>query len=182
MPNDDTVGRTCSFDVCSKCKVMCCIDANPPLTPERKEIIVQFLLQQGLPHENVFIDEAYLHPSADEHGYCAFYDKEAGKCRIHSVKPETCRAGPITFDINLRTGKLEWYLKKGSICALADCLRVDDDKFKGHFEVAKAEIVRLISKLDADSLGAILKIGEPETVKIGENDLPQETKLKLILL
>jgi Fe-S-cluster containining protein len=173
VSNDDAANKTCSFDVCSKCKLMCCIDANPPLTPERKEIIAKFLLQQGLPHENVFVNEAYSHPSTDAHGYCTFYNKETGKCRIHPVKPETCRAGPVTFDINPRAGKLEWYLKKVTICKLADCLRVDDYKFKRHFEAAKAEIIHLVSNLDSGSLRTILKIPEPETVKIGESDLPK---------
>ncbi len=178
MP-DDAANKTCSFNVCSQCQLNCCIDANPPLTAERKKIISNYLHEQGQPAENLFVNEAYSHPVADAQGYCKFYNKETGKCRVHPIKPETCRAGPVTFDINLRTGKVEWFLKKGAICAFAQQLRIEDDRFKGHLEVAKAEIIHLISNLDAGSLRVILKIEEPETLKIGENDLPRDIIEKL---
>jgi len=53
--------------------------------------------------------------------------------------------------------------------------RSGDEKFKDHLEIAKTELTRLICELDADALKAILKIPEPQTIKIGENDLPKET-------
>ncbi len=115
----------------------------------------------------------------DKLGFCVFYNKKTGKCIVHSVKPETCRAGPVTFDINLQTGKVEWYLKTPEICALAGALRENHDLFKEHFEVAKAELLRLICELDAEALRALLKIDEPQTVKIGEEDLPKEVMEKL---
>jgi hypothetical protein len=59
------------------------------------------------------------------------------------VKPETCRAGPITFDINFATGKLEFYLKKGVICEYATVL-YENKPVQRHFEVAKAEITKLL--------------------------------------
>jgi hypothetical protein len=89
------------------------------------------------------------------------------------------RKGPITFDINLRTRKVEWYLKKEGICTLAQKLYDNADLFKGHFEAAKAEILHLICELDSDSLRAILKIEEPQTFKIGENDLLGEILKKI---
>lgn len=98
---------------------------------------------------------------------------------MHLVKPETCRAGPITFDINRHTQKVEWYLKTAEICALAQALRENDTAFKGHFQVAKSELLQLIRELDSKALEAILKIEEPQTVKIGEDDLPKEAKAKL---
>lgn len=98
---------------------------------------------------------------------------------MHPVKPETCVAGPVTFDINLQTGKVEWFLKKGSICTFAQKLYADDARFKAHLEAAKPEIMQLICELDAQALKAILKIPEPETFKVGENELPQEVRRKL---
>jgi hypothetical protein len=90
---------------------------------------------------------------------------------VHPVKPETCRAGPVTFDINCRTRKVEWYLKTPEVCALARILRGNDNLFRAHFRVAKEEILRLIYELEPKALQAILKIEEPQTVKIGEDDL-----------
>ena len=47
------------------------------------------------------------------------------------------RAGPITFDINFKTKKVEWFLKKAEICAYAGVLYKNKAAFKDHFEVAK---------------------------------------------
>ena len=51
--------------------------------------------------------------------------------------------------------------------------------FKNHFEVAKTELTRLIWELDAEELRAIVKIEEPHTFKIGEDNLPLEVVRKL---
>ena len=176
---DEKIGRTCAFNICSLCKLNCCIDANPPLTISRKKMIINFLTEHNLPTDNIFVNSSYSHPAADATAMCVFRDKETGKCRIHPVKPETCRAGPVTFDINLRTGKVEWYLKKDTICALAQQLHGDNGRFVKHFEVAKEELLHLIRELEPDALRAILRIPEPETFKIGEYDLPAEITEKL---
>ncbi len=98
---------------------------------------------------------------------------------MHSVKPETCVAGPVTFDVNFSTKKIEWFLKKSAICAFAQTLYEDKAAFKEHFEIAKAQLTRLICELDAEELRAIVKIEEPQTFKIGEDDLPAELVEKL---
>ena len=123
----------------------------------------------------------YLFPATDEKGFCIFYNKQTKKCLVHAVKPETCKAGPVTFDINSRTQKIEWFLKTAALCSFAEKLYQDDKQFKAHFEVAKAEILRLIRSLDADALQAILRIDEPQTFKISENTLPKEVIVKLFL-
>jgi hypothetical protein len=112
-------------------------------------------------------------------GFCVFYDKDTRKCLVHPVKPETCRAGPVTFDVNRRTRKVEWYLKSSEVCALARTLRGSDNLFRAHFSVAKEEILRLICELEPKALQAILKIEEPQAVKIGEDDLPMGVIEKL---
>ena len=175
----ESVGKTFSFEVCSQCKLMCCQGANPPLTLKRKKIIEDFLRKKGVSPENMFVDEGYSHPTTDSEDYCKLYDKRSGKCLVHAVKPETCVAGPITFDINLKTGKVEWFLKKSSICAFAKKLYENDEKFKTHLEAAKPEIMRLICELDAGALATILRIPEPETFKVDENELPKEVRKKL---
>ncbi len=177
--SDDAVKKTCSFDVCCQCTRSCCQDAKPPLTLKRKKIIADYLQKLKIQIAQPFVNAAYSFPTVDAAGFCVFYNKNTKQCLVHLVKPETCRAGPITFDINRHTRKVEWYLKTTEICALAQALRENDTAFKEHFQVAKSELLQLIRELDSKALEAILKIEEPQTVKIGEDDLPKEAKAKL---
>lgn len=177
---DETAKKTCDFQVCCTCKSTCCQDAKPPLTKNRQKIILEYLKEQRMQVDNPFSHEHYSYPSVDDLGYCAFLNKKTGKCRVHPVKPETCKAGPVTFDINRRTGKVEWYLKKSEICEVAGMLYQNKRLFYEHFEAAKAELMRLICELDADALQAILAIEEPQTFKVGEDALPKETACKLM--
>jgi len=171
MPEDNN-GLTYSFNVCRRCKITCCQDAKPPLTEKRKKIIKEYLEKQGIKIEKPFVKKSYSYPAVDELVFCELFNKETGTCSVHPVKPETCRAGPVTFDINFSTEKVEWFLKKPEICAFAGLLYSDKAAFEEHFEVAKKELIRLISQLGADELRAIVKIEEPQTFKIGEDDLP----------
>ena len=177
--SEDRNGRTYSFDVCSQCKLICCQDANPPLTFNRKKMLIEYVKEQKISVKTLFAGEEYSHPSGDAQGICVFYNKETRKCRVHPVKPETCRAGPITFDINLKTRKVEFYLKKGEICAFAQVLYENKELLGKHLEAAKLEILRLICELDADALKTILKIPEPQTFKIDEHELPKEVIVNL---
>ena len=178
MPEDNK-GKTYSYDVCGKCKIICCQDAKPPVSESRKKIIKEYMAKQKITIEKPFTKENYSYPSVDEALLCKFNSKENKKCMVHSVKPETCRAGPITFDINFKTKKVEWFLKKSEICAYAGELYKNKAAFNDHFEVAKKEIMRLIRELDADELRVLMKIEEPQTFKVGEDDLPIEVVKKL---
>lgn len=180
MPEDNK-GTTYSFDVCSECKIICCQDAKPPVSESRKKIIKAYLKKQKINVDKPFTKESYSYPSVDETLLCIFNSKENKKCMVHSVKPETCRAGPITFDINFKTKKVEYFLKKSEICAYAGELYKNKAAFKDHFEVAKKEITRLIQELDADELRVLMKIEEPQTFKVGEDDLPVKVVKKLVL-
>ena len=175
----DLEAKTCSFDVCRQCTRSCCQDAKPPLTSERIRIIEEYLKNQGMVSEPFFVHSDYSFPSVDLSGFCVFYDKGTKRCRIHGVKPETCRAGPVTFDVSIRTKKIEWFLKTSELCLLAGQLFETRDKLAAHLEVAKAEIMHLVRELDSEALRAILSREEPETFKIGEDPLPQETLVKL---
>jgi len=176
---DGEVQKNCRFDVCCECKLGCCQDAKPPITNERKRIIEEYLKKERISIEYPFVQAEYCFPAVDERGFCIFYHKQTKKCLVHSVKPETCKAGPITFDINRRTQKVEWFLKTAALCSFAEKLHQDDTQFKAHFKEAKAEILRLIQGLDAEALRAILRIEEPQTFKIGEDALPDEAAKKL---
>ncbi|XES76899.1 MAG: YkgJ family cysteine cluster protein [Candidatus Bathyarchaeia archaeon] len=177
--SEDQNGKTYSFDVCSQCSMICCQDANPPLTSNRRKILTEYVKAQNLSVTELFAGTDYSHPATDSDGVCVFYNKKTRRCMVHPVKPETCRAGPITFDINLQTRKVEFYLKEGKICAFAQFLFENEENLKQHLEGAKPEIMRLICELDVDELKAILMIPEPETFKVDENELPKEVAEKL---
>jgi Fe-S-cluster containining protein len=177
--SDEIIRKTCFFDVCCLCKSGCCQSVNPPLTLERKKLIEDYLKEQKIHIENPFAHEAYSYPAVDAMGFCVFYDKDTRKCLVHPVKPETCRAGPVTFDINCHTQKIEWHLKTAEACKLAKALCENSSQFENHFEAAREQLLRLICGLDPKALQAILKVEEPQTVKIGEEDLPEEVMEKL---
>ena len=168
------------FDVCIQCKTGCCQGARPPITRERRKIIEAFLKEQKFPVENVFVQTSYTFPREDAEGYCIFYDKKTRKCQIHSIKPETCVAGPITFDINKETQKIEWHLKKEKICLLAGKMYKNEEALRKHLESAKIEIFRMVQQLDPKALQTILRIEEPETFKIDEDNIGKEILDKLI--
>lgn len=174
-------GVTYRFDVCCQCRQSCCQDANPPITEKRKKIIIEYLKQHRIDIQQPFTTADYSYPTVDSHLFCTFYDKETGKCSVHAVKPETCKAGPITFDVNFHTKKVEWFLKKSDICAYAAALWGDKPAFERHFESAKEQLSQLIAELSPEELRAIVKIDEPQTFKIGEDDLPPAVIKKLRL-
>jgi len=178
MPKDNK-GTTYSFDVCSECKAICCQDAKPPLSESRKKTIKKYINRQKIKVKKPFSKENYSYPSVDETGFCVFNNKETKRCLVHSVKPETCIAGPITFDINFETRKVRFFLKKSEICAYAGELYNNKSAFKNHYEVAEKEIMRLITDLSAEELYELMKIDEPQTFKVGEDDLPIEVVKKL---
>ncbi|MEM3442422.1 MAG: YkgJ family cysteine cluster protein [Candidatus Bathyarchaeia archaeon] len=167
------------FDVCGECPIYCCKDARPPITLRRKKVIEEFLKEQKIQIDNPFVQTSYVFPKEDAEGYCIFFDRETRKCQIHPVKPETCVAGPITFDINLQSRKIEWFLKMESICPLAGKLCRDKKRLQRHLASAKREIIRLVKELDSTALRAILKIEEPETFKIDEDEIDDDVLCKL---
>lgn len=147
------------IEICSKCGGQCCKDANPPLSQNRLEI----LLKNGIEREKIHFGK-YMHPKSKEDGFCIFF--ENGKCSIHKIKPETCVAGPFTFD--LKGDVLEIYIKKENICPTVKYLKENKKAFKTQMLTAIENIVNLINDLDEQSLQEILKIEEPETVKVTE--------------
>jgi Fe-S-cluster containining protein len=167
------------FNVCKDCTDSCCRNARPPISSKREKTIKAYLKKHKILIEKPFVRVKYLFPREDAEGYCAFYDKASMRCIVHPVKPETCVAGPVTFDINIPNRKIEWFLKKDSICALAGKLRKNEKMFKKHFESAKKEILNLVCALDPEALQAILKIAESETCKIDESDIANKVLDKL---
>jgi len=167
------------FDVCGACRINCCWDARPPITEKREKIILDYLKRLGVHIENPFVHAEYTFPRETADGYCIFYDKATRKCVVHPVKPETCVAGPITFDINKASGKIEWYLKMEKICPLAGVIYKDKALFEKHLETARREILQLVKELPSEALKFILTREEPDTFKIGEEEIGNEALNKL---
>jgi hypothetical protein len=169
------------FNVCSRCKTSysCCHETTPPVTSERRKVIEDYLKAEKMPIKDQFEETEYAFPKLDADGYCIFHDKKTRKCLIHPVKPETCVAGPMTFDINVKTGRIEWFVKMEKICQLAGTVYKDEELRRKHLESAKREVLRLMAQLTAEELKAILKKDEPETFKIEEDTLEKELLRKL---
>jgi len=168
------------FNVCGNCPISCCKGARPPLTAKRKNIIQNFLKTNGFQVSNPFESARdYVFPRETEEGYCVFLDKATKTCQIHPAKPETCVAGPITFDVNVETGKIEWFLKMEKICPLAGVLWRDERALEKHLKSAKREILKLVKDLDAVALRTILAIEEPYTFKVYEDSLDSRVIAKL---
>jgi Fe-S-cluster containining protein len=176
--NDQGSNRQNDFlQVCGSCKTSysCCHDTTPPITKERRRILQDNLTRKSVYLENTFDQTDYVFPRLMPDGYCIFHDKKTKRCLVHPVKPETCVAGPITFDVNVREGKIEWYVKKESICQLAGVVYRDKKLLSKHLTTAKKEILRLVTQLTGPELKAILKKDEPETFKIDEDILDEKT-------
>jgi len=176
---NNTSSQSNFFQVCNECKLCCCQNARPPVTRKRKKILENYLSAQGLRIEKPFNNTTYTFVGETNEGFCIFFDNKTRKCLVHLVKPETCVAGPVTFDINLQTGKIEWFLKSESICPVAGILYKDKEALKKHLSSAKKELQTLVHELNVEALCTLLKIEEPETFKIGEDSLSPEILEKI---
>jgi len=147
--------------VCSSCQLNggCCSGAMPPLTDERIEI----LLSGGVEREEIEF-ERYKHLKLKPDGFCVLF--KDGKCSVHSIKPETCVAGPFTFDVKGKV--LEIFLKKESICPMVGFLKENRSVYDELFDVSVTKIIELIERLPSDELAEIVKIEEPETELVAE--------------
>ena len=151
---------------CSECHLDggCCFEARPPLSQERIEI----LLKNGVAKDAVEF-AGYKRLRLKQDGFCVLFQN--GKCSIHTIKPETCVAGPFTFDIE--DNVLQIFLKRESICPMVRYLKANRKAYDGLFETAVEKIMHLVKNVPASEMAEILKIEEPETdlvaeIKLGE--------------
>lgn len=145
--------------ICDRCGGQCCREAHPPLTRDR----IDDIISAGHPFGTIEY-RGYACLAGREDGMCVMFER--GRCRIHTVKPETCRAGPFTFD--LAGSVLEIWLKQDHICPLAGLLRGEPEAYARLFAVAREELVRLAQSLSPGELDIICRIPEPDTDKVAE--------------
>jgi Fe-S-cluster containining protein len=150
---------------CGSCQLQggCCFEARPPLTKKRIEI----LTAGGVSPESIEF-AGYRRLTLKPDGFCVLF--ENGMCSVHSIKPETCVAGPFTFD--MQGTILQIFLKRERICPMVKVLKENKDAYDGLFQAAVEKIAGLVRALPEDELAEILKIEEPET------DLVAEIRLK----
>ncbi len=154
---------------CAECELEggCCRGAMPPLTDER----IRVLLANGVEPDQIDCD-GYKKLKLKPDGFCVLF--QGGRCSIHKVKPETCVAGPFTFDV--KGAILEIYLKRESIFPLVRYLKENRSAYDDLFDTSVQKIVDLVERLPSRELAEIVKIEEPET------DLVAEIRLKRRLL
>lgn len=116
----------------------------------------------------------YAFPRETPKGSCIFFDIVQRICRIHPVKPETCQAGPITFDLDTEQKRVIWYLKSSADCLLAADLRRQPEVLSSYLSTAKTALRQLICTLEFSALQELLLIEEPTVVKIGEDPFPRK--------
>ena len=146
---------------CGECHLDggCCFEARPPLSQDRIDI-----LQENGVSPDAIEFAGYKRLRLKPDGFCLLFQN--GRCSIHSIKPETCVAGPFTFDIE--GSHLQIFLKKESICPMVRFLKVNRKAYDELFEVSLKKILDLVKAVPALEMAEILKIEEPETDLVAE--------------
>jgi uncharacterized protein len=145
--------------ICLDCGGHCCDDAHPPVSSSCYERLTGAGVS---PDEFEFT--GYTRLRTRENGECILW--ENGKCRIHAFKPETCRAGPFTFD--MKGDLIGIYLKHESICPIVRLLKEVPEAYRQQYELAVQSITHLVRNLTDDEISVICQIDEPETEKVAE--------------
>ena len=146
---------------CDDCHLAggCCFEARPPLSQKRIDI----LMENGVSADAIeFVGYKRLRLRQD--GFCVLF--RDGKCSIHEIKPETCVAGPFTFDIN--GDMLQIFLKRESICPMVRFLRANRKAYDALFETSVEKIMDLVRAIPPEEMAEILRIEEPETDLVAE--------------
>lgn len=146
---------------CDDCHLAggCCFEARPPLSQKRIDI----LMENGVSPDAVEF-AGYKRLRLGQDGFCVLF--RDGKCSIHDIKPETCVAGPFTFDI--KGDMLQIFLKRESICPMVRFLRANRKAYDALFETSVEKIMDLIRSVPEEEMAQILQIDEPQTDLVAE--------------
>jgi hypothetical protein len=91
---------------------------------------------------------------------------ENHRCTCHGIKPETCQAGPFTFDV--AGGTIRIFLKHASICPIVRLLKEEPGAYRQQYERAAENIENLVIHLPDKEIEAINQIDEPDTELVAE--------------
>ena len=145
--------------MCMRCGGHCCHEAHPPVS----DSCYNRLIAAGV-SPDCFESVGYRRLKTHPDGKCIMM--EEGKCTIHAIKPETCRAGPFTFDV--QDNKVQIFLKFESICPIVGLYKEVPSAYNQQYEQSVRNIAHLVSNLSRDELEVISSIDEPETEKVAE--------------
>jgi hypothetical protein len=145
--------------ICLRCSGQCCNDAHPPIS----EHCYRRLLAEGVPGD-AFERKGYRYLRTRRDGTCTF--RTGGKCAIHTIKPETCRAGPFTFDV--KGDVIEIFLKFEKICPIVCLFKEVPEAYEQQYTLAVKNITHLVSNLTDEEINVICRIEESETEKVAE--------------
>ena len=145
--------------ICMNCGGHCCDEAHPPIS----EHCYQRLVAEGI-SPSVFEYNGYRSIRTCPDGHCVLWKN--GKCSIHGIKPETCRAGPFTFDV--KGDVIEIFLKFESICPIVRLLKEVPEAYAQQYSLATRNIAHIVAHLTEEELAVICRIEEPETEKVAE--------------
>ena len=146
---------------CDDCHLAggCCFEARPPLSQKR----IDMLMENGVSADAIeFV--GYKRLCLRQDGFCVLF--RDGKCSIHDIKPETCVAGPFTFDI--KGDMLQIFLKRENICPMVRFLRANRKAYDALFETSVEKIMDLIRSVPEEEMAQILQIDEPQTDLVAE--------------
>ena len=150
-------------EICNACGGHCCCEANPPIS----EPCYERLVREGISPDS-FEMNGYRRLKSRPDGACVLWNR--GRCTIHGIKPETCRAGPFTFDVQGDT--VEIFLKLEKICPLVRLLKDEPAAYGQQYARAVENILHLVQNLSENELAAICRIEEPDTEKVAEIPRP----------
>ena len=145
--------------LCLECGAGCCYEAHPPIS----SICYERLTRAGISPDN-FEFTGYTRLKTKPNGECILLEDK--KCRVHAYKPETCRAGPFTFDVH--QDMIVMYLKHETICPVVSLLKESPEAYRHQYERAVDGITHLVQNLTDDEISAVCQVDEPETERVAE--------------
>jgi Fe-S-cluster containining protein len=142
-----------------RCGGHCCDEAHPPISNPCH----QRLIAAGVSPDSFEVN-GYRRLKTNPDGTCILMKE--GKCTIHDIKPETCRAGPFTFDV--MDDQVQIFLKFESLCPIVGLLKEVPSAYNQQYEQSVRNIAHLVSNLSREELTVISRIEEPDTEKVAE--------------
>jgi len=142
-----------------KCGGHCCDDAHPPISLNCQER----LLAAGV-SQTAFETNGYRRLRTNPDHTCILM--KDNMCLIHAIKPETCRAGPFTFDVDGDTIRI--FLKHASICPIVTLLKEVPEAYGQQYDLALENITNLVAHLTDAEIREINRIDEPDTDLVAE--------------
>ena len=153
----DWLGR--AEEICMQCGGHCRVDAHPPVSRSCSGRPAPAVVS-----EDLFGEAGYKRLKVQENGACIL--SKNGTCVIHTIKLETCRAGPFTSDV--KGDIIEIYLKYSRTCPLVTLLKETPQAYQLQYDLAEKSITCRVRNLTQDEIDPACRIDEPEPEKVSK--------------